>query len=183
MVTDRSLHRHTVADGFLRRHLPHGSGVVIDVGASENHEYEDNYRATFKSFGYEYKPGYLVEGWDLAQRQGCKYTGIFCSHVLEHIPNDEIAAKYLWSMAGSFLVVVLPIADEHIEYGEARQEEWGHVRRYSIERVLSLFPDLPDACEVEDVISFLPSGESCPFDNWQIECLWVKEEDRCHSRD
>lgn len=174
--TNRFLHRHIVTDRFLRRHLPYGSGEVIDIGASATHEYEDEYRRIFTERGYTYKPAYFNEGWDATKKTGDRFVGVFCSHVLEHIQGDQAAAENLWALAEKYLVVIVPIAASHVEYEEAKEEEWGHWRRYSIDGVLSLFPELPDVCEVEDVISFLPSGEPYPFDNWQLECLWFKQE-------
>lgn len=56
---------------------------------------------------------------------------IYCSHVLEHIPNDRLALKEIYRalrINGTALLAVPVLYDKTIEYNEPNLEEFGHVR-------------------------------------------------------
>lgn len=128
---------------FIYKKLPVKTGKLIDIGAGNG-----LFLKFFKDKGFEVEgvelekdqvhqmqQDYKLKGVKIQQGDITKLRGnesfdfVIASDVIEHIGNDEMALKNLWSYVtdGGYLIVTVP-AHQHL-YGK-RDVKWGHYRRY-----------------------------------------------------
>ena len=103
-----------------------------------------------------------------------EYDVVMASDVIEHIKNDILAIRNLWSFVkpGGMMLITVP-AHSYL-YGK-RDEKWGHFRRYDAEVLLE---------RINEVINTTPSpdksGETPPYKGGEYKknkaLLLAKEE-------
>jgi len=75
------------------------------------------------------------------------FDSVFCVEVLEHIPSLQIACSELCRVARHDVIIGVPYMQD-LRYGRTScgtcsyiNPPWGHVNRFTEERILALFPE------------------------------------------
>jgi len=81
------------------------------------------------------RPGFVADIQHMPLPDNCM-DGLFCLHVLEHVPDDSRAIHELWRVLkkdGQAIIIVpfFPDQPTTIEYGAPNSHMFGHVRAYS----------------------------------------------------
>jgi len=107
--------------------------------------------------GVSISQGDITKITNLRGSESKRYDVVLASDVIEHIKDDRLAIKNLWShvIPGGLMVITVP-AHSHL-YG-TRDKMWGHYRRYDAEVLLE---------RINEVINTTPSpdksGETPPY--------------------
>jgi SAM-dependent methyltransferase len=128
---------------FILKKLPSSKASLIDIGAGNGLVLRIFKQKGFLVSGMELSPalceamtknprmrGIDIFQGDISQKKGNEqYDIVLASDVIEHISNDQLALKNLFSFLrpGGVLVVTVP-AHSHL-FGK-RDKLWGHFRRY-----------------------------------------------------
>lgn len=151
--------RHRMLHLFLERRPPafmkHG-GTVLHF-APERHLFPWMDRVEgLRAIGTDYDvntvrvcgrpPRFASDMMFLAMRDAA-FDGIFCIHVLEHVPDDRKGLQELWRVMkpSAEAVIMVPLMmgwTESREFGAPDPNQYGHVRGYSpldVEQRLTMF--------------------------------------------
>ncbi|MDP4011137.1 MAG: methyltransferase domain-containing protein, partial [Candidatus Roizmanbacteria bacterium] len=112
---------------------------------------------------------------DITNLRGSEnFDVVMASDVIEHIKDDVLAIKNLWSFVKPGGVMLITVPAHSYLYGK-RDEKWGHYRRYDAEVLLE---------RINEVINTTPSpdksGETPPYKGGEYKknkaLLLAKEE-------
>lgn len=138
----------------LLRVLPTGRYTVLDIGARDGHfsRLLTDYFASVTAMDLERPPFAYPRVTTVAgDATGMKFPDnafdcIFCTEVLEHIPNLTTACREIIRVARYEIVIGVPF-EQDIRIGRMTCQAcgsinppWGHVNSFTEQRLLNLFP-------------------------------------------
>lgn len=140
---------------FIYRKMSVKKGSLIDVGSGnglalkffKDRGFRVSGMERSKKLCKEMEQNPLMKGISIREGDILKFSGneeydyVLASDVIEHIQNDKLAIRNLFSFVkkGGLLIVSVPA--HSFLFGE-RDRQWGHYRRYSKQSLLSLLSTL-----------------------------------------